>query len=165
MCDVIEELASQVRTTQNTILNQSSSHNFNTSGTGLIVRPGSNIHPEMAPGQAAALANMFPPLSPVRKGHHHHHFAGGFEGTNSNAVREANREFIAVGGGATNANNTSGFSGGSHAGLMMMDDLSVVSSSTYSYQVNAIPDLKEKLKRAKITLPMIETRYESCSSC
>lgn len=163
--DVIEELTSQVRTTQNTSLNQSSSHNFNTSGTGLIVRPGSNIHPEMAPGQAAALANMFPPLSPVRKGHHHHHFAGGFEGTNSNAVREANREFIAVGGGATNANNTSGFSGGSHAGLMMMDDLSVVSSSTYSYQVNAIPDLKEKLKRAKITLPMIETRYESCSSC
>lgn len=170
--DVIEELTSQVRTTQNTSLNQSTSHNFNTSGTGLILRAGSAIQPEMAPGQAALLANMFPPLSPVRKGQQRQHNtqpnAAAWDGNqnNVNAIRDANREFIAVGGGGTtNMINLSGFSGGSQAGLMLMDDLSVVSSSTYSYQVNAIPDLKEKLKRAKISLPMLETRYvmEGCS--
>lgn len=134
--DVIEELTTQVRLTHNTSLNQSS-QNYNTSGTGLMVRSHSNLHGELQANQA--LANMFPPLSPVTSSR-----AGG-------VGREANREHIMVGTGGTTANqNISGFTG--------MDDLSVVSSSTYSYQVNAIPDLKEKLKKAKISLPMLETR-------
>lgn len=43
----------------------------------------------------------------------------------------------------------------------IIDDLSVVSSNTYSYHVPTLTDLKERLKKAKITLPLLETRNEN----
>jgi SAM-dependent methyltransferase len=42
--------------------------------------------------------------------------------------------------------------------LANAEDLSIVSSSTYSYQVPSIADLNEKLRKAKISLPRLETR-------